>query len=134
MGAMRAGAGSGGSGGCPNGWLSRLSVRRPGATALLWAGSVALLVADVLAADLVPGPSALWHTSAAVLAILAVLLFLVAAAMGVRCLVRQRMRTAWLRKHKPGTPYPVDDEVIAREAARGITALEVFLARQKHTH
>src|ERR1700712_3470817 len=101
MGAMRAGAGSGEAGGCAKGWLSK---HRPGATGLLWAGSVALLVADVLAADLVPGPSALWHTSAAVLAILAVLLFLVAAAMGVRCLVRQRMRSAWLRKHRPGTP------------------------------
>ena len=23
------------------------------------------------------------------------------------------MRSAWIRKHRPGTPYPVDDEVIA---------------------
>ncbi|MDX6212875.1 MAG: hypothetical protein QOF82_1962 [Frankiales bacterium] len=113
------------------GWLRR---HRPGPTALLWAGSVALLVADVLAADLVPGSTHLWHTTAAVLAIGSVILFLIAAAIGVRCLVRHRMRSAWIRRHKPGTPYPVDDEVIAREAARGITALEVFLARQKHTH
>ncbi len=113
------------------GWVRR---HRPGATALLWAGSVALLVADVLAADLIPGPSRLWHTTAAVLAIGSVVLFLIAAGIGVRCLIRQRMRSAWIRRHKPGTPYPVDELVIAREAARGISALEAFLARQKHTH
>jgi hypothetical protein len=117
-----------GAAGC---WLRR---HRPGATALLWAGSVALLVADVLAADLVPGPKSMWHRTAAALAIGSVALFLVAALLGLRCLVRQRMRSAWIRRHKPGTPYPVDDEVIAREASRGITALEAFLARQKHTH
>jgi hypothetical protein len=117
--------------GAAAGWLRR---HRPGATALLWAGSVALLVADVLAADLVPGPKSMWHTTAAVLAIGSVALFLVAALLGLRCLVRQRMRSAWIRRHKPGTPYPVDDEVIAREATRGIAALEAFLARQKHTH
>jgi hypothetical protein len=138
MGAMRVGDAGGGRGSVGSGVIGTVSTwarhHRPGATALLWAGSVALLVADVLAADLVPGPSAMWHTSAAVLAIFAVVLFLVAAAIGVRCLVRQRMRSAWIRRHRPGTPYPVDDEVVAREAARGITALEAFLARQKHTH
>jgi hypothetical protein len=113
------------------GWLRR---HRPSATALLWTGSVTLLVADVLAADLLPGPTTLWHPVAAALAIASVVLFVAAAVLGLRCLVRQRMRSAWIRKHRPGTPFPVDDEVIAREAARGITALEVFLARQKHTH
>jgi hypothetical protein len=117
--------------GTAGGWLTR---HRPGPTALLWAGSVALLIADVLAADLVPGPTSMWHSIAAALAIGSVVLFLVAASIGVRCLLRQRARNAWVRRHQPGTPYPVDDEVIAREAARGITALEVFLARQKHTH
>jgi hypothetical protein len=113
------------------GWLRR---HRPGATALLWTGSLTLLVADVLAADLVPGPARAWHRTAAVLAICSVVLFLVAALLGLRCLIRQRMRSAWIRRHKPGTPYPLDDEVIAREASRGISALEAFLARQKHTH
>jgi hypothetical protein len=113
------------------GWLR---CHRPGATALLWTGSVTLLVADILAADLVPGPTTFWHPVAAALAIASVVLFVVAAVLGLRCLMRQRMRSAWIRKHRPGTPFPVDDEVIAREAARGITALEVFLARQKHTH
>jgi hypothetical protein len=112
-------------------WVRR---HRPGATALLWAGSVALLIADVLAADLIPGPVSVWHWTAAGLAITAVVFFVVAAGIGLRQLVRQRARSAWIRRHQPGTPYPVDDEVIAREAARGITALEVFLARQKHTH
>jgi hypothetical protein len=115
----------------PAQWLWR---HRPGATALLWAGSVALLVADVLAADLIPGPATVWHWTAAVLAISAVVLFLGAGAIGLRYVLRQRARAAWIRRHQPGTPYPVDDEVIAREASRGITALEVFLARQKHTH
>lgn len=113
------------------GWLRR---HRPGATGLLWTGSVTLLVADILAADLLPGPTSFWHPVAGGLAVASVVLFVVAAILGVRCLVRQRMRAAWIRKHRPGTPYPLDDEVIAREAARGITALEVFLARQKHTH
>jgi hypothetical protein len=117
--------------GAAGGWLRR---HRPGPTALLWAGSVALLVADVLAADLVPGPKRMWHTTAAALAIGSVVLFAIAALLGLRCLIRQRMRSAWIRRHKPGTPYPVDDEVIAREATRGIAALEAFLARQKHTH
>lgn len=127
MGALR-GTVVRGAAGC---WLRR---HRPGPTALLWAGSVALLVADVLAADLVPGPKRMWHTTAAVLAIGSVVLFAIAALLGLRCLIRQRMRSAWIRRHRPGTPYPVDDEVIAREATRGIAALEAFLARQKHTH
>jgi hypothetical protein len=113
------------------GWLRH---HRPSATALLWTGSLTLLLADVLAADLLPGPTTLWHPVAGGLAIASVVLFVVAAILGLRCLVHQRMRSAWVRKHRPGTPYPLDDEVIAREAARGITALEVFLARQKHTH
>lgn len=112
-------------------WLRR---HRPGATALLWAGSVALLVADVLAADLIPGPTSVWHWTAAGLAIGAVVFFLLAGAVGLRALLRQRRRAAWIRRHQPGTPYPMDDEVISREATRGISALEVFLARQKHTH
>ena len=114
--------------------LRRLRMRGPGATGLLWAGSVALLVADVLAADLVPGPTRLWHYCAAALAVCAVVLFLAAAALAVRQLVRQRARKAWLHGHRPGTPYPVEDEVVAREAAHGIAALEAFLARQRHTH
>ena len=112
-------------------WCRR---HRPGATALLWAGSVALLLADVLAADLVPGPTSVWHWTAAGLAMTAVAFFLLAATVGLRYLITQRRRAAWIRRHQPGTPYPMDDEVIAREASRGITALEVFLARQKHTH
>jgi hypothetical protein len=112
-------------------WFRR---HRPGATALLWAGSVALLIADVLAADLIPGPASVWHWTAAGLAITAVTFFVLAAGVGLRYLVTQRRRAAWIRRHQPGTPYPMDDEVIAREASRGITALEVFLARQKHTH
>jgi hypothetical protein len=113
------------------GWLQR---HRPGATALLWSGSVALLVADILAADLVPGPTDLWHAVAAGLAIFAVVLFVTAALIGLRHLVQAQSRNAWIRKHRPGPPCVMDDEVIAREAARGINALEVFLARQKHTH
>jgi hypothetical protein len=112
-------------------WFRR---HRPGATALLWAGSVALLIADVLAADLIPGPASFWHWTAAGLAITAVTFFVLAAGVGLRYLITQRRRAAWIRRHQPGTPYPMDDEVIAREASRGITALEVFLARQKHTH
>ena len=112
-------------------WFRR---HRPGATALLWAGSVALLVADVLAADLVPGPTSVWHWTAAGLAMGAVAFFLLAGAVGLRHLLRSRRRAAWIRRHQPGPPYPMDDEVIAREASRGISALEVFLARQKHTH
>src|SRR3954454_11106306 len=94
-------------------WLRR---HRPGATAMLWAGSVCLLLADILAADLVPGPTSTMHWIAASLAILAGLLFLVAALLGLRYLLRQRARQAWLRKHRPGTPYPIDETAIAREA------------------
>lgn len=112
-------------------WFRR---HRPGATGLLWAGSVCLLLADVLAADLIPGPASTWHWAAAGLAIAAGLMFLVAALIGVRYLLRQRARSAWIRRHRPGTPFPVDDEVISREAARGIVACEAFLARQKHSH
>src|SRR5437870_1249570 len=88
-------------------WFRR---HRPGATALLWAGSVALLIADVLAADLVPGPPSFWHWTAAGLAITAVAFFVLAAGVGLRCLVTQRRRAAWIRRHQPGTPYPMDDE------------------------
>ena len=112
-------------------WVRR---HRPGATTLLWAGSVTLLIADVLAADLVPGAKPTWHRVAAVLAITSVALFAGAALLGLRSLIRQRMRSAWIRKHRPGTPFKVEDEVIVREATRGIVALEAFLARQKHTH
>ncbi len=112
-------------------WVRR---HRPGATALLWAGSVCLLLADVLAADLIPGPTSVMHWIAAALAITAAVLFLAAALLGLRYLLRQRARQAWLRKHRPGTPYPIDETAIAREAARGISDCEAFLARQKHTH
>ena len=117
--------------GSATGWLRR---HRPGPTALLWAGSVFLLLADVLAADLIPGPRSARHWTAASLAITAAVMFLAAAALGLRYFLRQRARQAWIRKHRPGTPYPIDEEAISREAARGISACEAFLARQKHTH